>query len=117
MIRDAVAVIAVAAVVFFGGYGVVQWNITKAKADACDAKVAALRSEIANRENVITELTEKGRVIIEDGKKALAISEEAIRLAKDRTRPIIVKAQVHREIAQQSHPGKTCEDALKEVFQ
>ncbi len=116
MIRDAVAVVAVAVFVFFLGYGVIQWNTTKAKADKCDEKVAALNVQLREKQIAIDELAAQHRKLIEDGKAALALSEEAIKIAKERSRVTVIRAQKHREIAMQPHEGRTCEEALQEVF-
>ena len=116
-VKDLIGILFFAVIVFGCGFAMTYLAGIKKKADTCDATVTVLQSQIDNRDAIIKEMTDKGRVIIEDGKRALAISEEAIRLAKDRTRPIIVRAKAHREIALQSHPERSCDDALREVFQ
>lgn len=116
MIRDAVAVVSVAVFVFLLGYGVIQWNVTKAKADKCDEKVAALNVQLREKQIAIDDLAARHKKLIEDGKAALALSEEAIKLAKERSKVTVIRAQQHREIAMQPHEGRTCEKALQEVF-
>ena len=116
MIRDAVAVVSVAVFVFLLGYGVIQWNVTKAKADKCDEKVAALNVQLREKQIAIDDLAARHKKLIEDGKAALALSEEAIKLAKERSKVTVIRAQQHREIAMQPHEGRTCAEALQEIF-
>lgn len=116
MIRDAVAVVSVAVFVFLLGYGVIQWNVTKSKADKCDEKVAALNVQLREKQIAIDDLAARHKKLIEDGKAALALSEEAIKLAKERSKVTVIRAQQHREIAMQPHEGRTCAEALQEIF-